>query len=163
MPSKSDLIAKAKARGWSPDANRWVFGSLYLSEKTTLSPISLSRKDIEDNISAKILFDEENDWDMPNKHFRADVDPLSVGFFSGLRDKKATEIYSGDIVVVGYMPRIGFGRFIGTVVFEDGCFDVVCKHDRDYLKCSVANYDCEVIGNVYQNSGLLNPEKGKAE
>ena len=61
MPSKSDLIVKAKARGWSPGANRWVFGSLYLSEKTTLSPVGLSQKDIEDNISAKILFDEEND------------------------------------------------------------------------------------------------------
>ena len=67
-------------------------------------------------------------------------DTLKLMQYTGLKDKNGVEIYEGDIVNVQY-------NYIKNCVvkFNDG-------------KYNVANYNmssCEVIGNIYEHSHLL--------
>ncbi|KIL31219.1 YopX family protein [Bacillus spizizenii] len=80
------------------------------------------------------------------------VEWISVGQYTGLKDKNGQEIYEGDIV-------IDERKNSAKVVFDDGCFCVIGylgdlrTHPlRDYLFCGER---FEVIGNIYEDSELL--------
>lgn len=88
-------------------------------------------------------------------------DKLILMQFTGLHDKSGKEIYEGDIVQVGYtyVGDYRYEDFIGNVIFEDGCYFVICKYDEK-LGCeldsaTIKNQEIEVIGNIYENSELL--------
>lgn len=68
--------------------------------------------------------------------------------FTGLKDKKDTEIYEGDIVS---HPSKALDR--AEVKFTKGLFRIVAKDGRDDLLCYCNNI-IEVIGNIYQNKDL---------
>jgi len=99
-------------------------------------------------------FMEENTLDVLN-------DSLDNSFifsqFTGLHDKNGKEIWEGDIVKRWTSDG---GQYIGIIKFNDGCFDVegfAGKYGklRDYVKVYVANHAIEVVGNIYENSKLL--------
>lgn len=70
--------------------------------------------------------------------------------YTGLHDKHGTEIYEGDIVQNDEMSE----GAIGIIEFEDGCF---LDTDNWYVEDNkVYANNCEVIGNIYENEGLLN-------
>ena len=71
------------------------------------------------------------------------VDEDSVGQFTGISDKKGDEIYDGDIV----MCYTNNGDYVYTLPREVK-FQEFCNEMWD-------NTNCEVIGNVFDNSELL--------
>lgn len=81
------------------------------------------------------------------------VDPATVGQFTGLRDKNGREIYEGDVLqffidgdkfttrLVEWSPKFGCS-LAGIVVGEYSPEDMWCA-------------DYEVIGNIYENPELM--------
>ena len=81
-----------------------------------------------------------------------EVDPATVGQYTGLKDSKRTEeypegqeIYEGDIVQ--YHPEANMGT--GPVVYELGAFRV--QGDFDALLYHFSLKALEVIGNIHDN------------
>lgn len=95
------------------------------------------------------------------------VDPETVGQYTGLRDSKRTaehpngqRIFEGDIVNVEYnVQYVGVAaerRGLFVVVFDDGCF---MKRNKKGLFHFIPSDKCEVIGNIHDNPELLQTEK----
>ena len=79
-----------------------------------------------------------------------DVDPATVGQFTGLLDKSGKEIYEGDVLGCledeDFLPEI--------VIFKDGCF----MAEDSYTTIAMNTIDTEyrtIIGNIHDNK-LLN-------
>lgn len=92
-----------------------------------------------------------------------DVDPETVGQFTGLYDKDGKEIYEGDIIKYTHEICIedGPGTYVGAVSFYEGAF---CLHEDSDCTVATAIYDSEeyggicVIGNIHDNPELLTNE-----
>lgn len=84
-----------------------------------------------------------------NKAFEFDVDPETVGQYTGLTDKNGTKIFEGDIVT---MPKYGGGRHKSVVYFRKGKFAV---DGSNYGFNDICPKNMEVIGNIHDNPELL--------
>ena len=81
---------------------------------------------------------------------QVDVDPDTVGQFTGLTDKDGKEVYEGDIV------RYQRNGKTYQVVFKDGIF---WGEGNNGCGCAAHFFpSCEIVGNVFDNTELL--EKG---
>lgn len=88
-----------------------------------------------------------------------EVDPDTVGEFSGKHDKNNRRIFEGDIVD---------GLFRDTTplravcAFKDGAFGLAWTHggvDHFSAFTSICNVEYEVVGNIYDNPELLEVEE----
>lgn len=77
---------------------------------------------------------------------------------TGLKDKKGEEIYEGDIVK--YKSKKGaftdiatYSKFYAFFGLKDDTGDLICSFD--WLLENVGKDGFEVIGNIYENPGLL--------
>lgn len=71
--------------------------------------------------------------------------------YTGLKDRNGVEIYESN-----YVRFTKNNKFIGegVVVFKDCCFHI--HDDYELLRdTSAGHYECEVIGNIYENPELL--------
>lgn len=136
------------------DTGEWVEGNLWLYGKKA-------------RIAVDLGFPQELSW--------IEVDPDTVGQFTGLVDKHGKKIFEGDIVEY----NDGFDYFKGCVVFENGSFGVgsyeviglssgCCDNFVNLWQLfwdQEANdepelYYCTVIGNIHDNQEPLKEGEG---
>lgn len=151
-------------RGKRHDNGAWVEGDLYVEHFP-------GTDEIHEWLRCSIRASEK--W-RPWQGNIFDVDPETVGQYTGLKDQNDKKVFEGDVVKMHYF----FENYApGTLgVFEDeDVLDVVIKIDKfgvffEALNRELSGYLCdylqdpeaelEVIGNIYDNPGLLREIKG---
>mgnify|MGYP002676416911 CR=1 FL=1 len=85
-----------------------------------------------------------------------EVDPDTIGQFTGLTDRNGTKIFEGDVVKFKY-----FDDWIGKIEYDSdsALFTVIFADGDDDYFGRVSCGDCEVIGNIYDNPELLEVSK----
>jgi len=78
---------------------------------------------------------------------QVDVDPDTIGQFTGLTDKNGNDVYEGDIL------RYPLSGKTYQVVFKDGIFwgegDNGCGCAAHFFP------SCEIVGNIYDNPEMI--------
>lgn len=137
---------EVKFRGLSVDTGEWVYGGVTsLSHTVNGNTYIVSSRFFEGNEEG-----EYNDL--------IEVNPESVGQYTGLKDKNGVEIYEGDIYSLN-----GFNY---QIVFDNGAFCIthVGKHSTTPINwkpeteddCMVENFSgtIAIIGNIHQTPSL---------
>lgn len=88
-----------------------------------------------------------------------EVDPATVGEFSGKRDKNGRRIFEGDIADGLFRSATPLRA---VCAFKDGAFGLKWTHrgvDHFSAFTSICNVKYEVVGNIYDNHELLEVEE----
>lgn len=147
-------------RGKRLDNGEWVEGYLY-EHKPPLVGI-VSENDVPEPSQWFIARTGFADWNMPRPVEFVEVDPSTVGQYTGLKDKSGERIFEGDIIAVPYEEdrEPVEGTFIyyenGNVYFDETSFGWYVKFLGD--KLSLWEFDVcgvTIIGNIHDNPELL--------
>ena len=154
-------------RGKRMDNGEWVEGYLYEHEPALVGIASEN-----DEPEPSKWFIERTgfaDWNMPRLSEFIEVDPSTVGQYTGLKDKHGKRIFEGDILHIAkiadalggyYRPPLDY--HVNVVVKWDLCawmWETLCD-DKRYITFPDAwcLYECEIIGNAHDNPELLKEE-----
>ena len=141
-----EKVREVLFRGKNKRLNRWVEGAYLKHIKRTPCVIGDSVED--DDIQHVILKDEFSDWNMPRGIEAVEVDPDSVGEWTGLVDVVGRKIFEGDILdlcdewgvwVVEWWDVAARFRLVNRA---DSTMIVFSTRERNKM---------EVIGNIYDN------------
>ena len=104
-------------------------------------------------------------YEKPKKDFDGawwEVNPDTVGQYTGLKDKNGTKIFGGDIVLVPYIDPIFKCTWNDTSPCEratvkhcNGMFYVEYIESGDKFTLSAMDGYMKIIGNIYDNPELL--------
>lgn len=123
-------------RGKRTDNGEWVEGYLYITHNGEYE-ISVYNEEV--NI----------------ERWTHEVDPSTVGQYTGLTDKNGKRIFEGDVAKV----LQGKDKDIAYVGFENGAFMLYPKtgniYERTLWSYWYNDWDVEVIGNITDNQELL--------
>nr|DAI63923.1 MAG TPA: YopX protein [Caudoviricetes sp.] len=136
------MLREIKFGGKSIYDVEWLYGSLIKIEEDRYA-----------------IIPDLNDIEIGNSIGIYEVDPITIGQFTGLRDKNGIEIYEGDIIRWRrdgklYLVKFYAGMFYASVeelnkeVYGGFPLHVLTVDEED-------GYKCEVCGNIYDNSELL--------
>lgn len=92
-----------------------------------------------------------------NYTFEHEVDPATVGQFTGLKDKSGREIWEDD--VMRFITEFG-ETMTSEVAFMNGFFYVQGEDDDDIygITYAVESMNAEIIGNIHDTPELLKTE-----
>ena len=102
-----------------------------------------------------------NIYEKPFDNLWATISDVILMQYTGLDDKNGVEIFEGDVVsMVVFEDK---AEYLGDVVFESGCFCLNISLDGTEYKVTALEWKetktiITVIGNIYQNSDLLEVE-----
>lgn len=136
-------------RGKQTENNKWVEG-YYVCTHNYL-----------DNREIHLMFcDDSTVYPHNEITGTVEVDPKTIGRFTGLTDKNGVKIFEGDVVHLsgdkGTDTR--FINYNALVVFRHGGFCAIDGTPDDYCVCRfdfTSSLNCEIIGNVYDNLELI--------
>lgn len=132
-------MREIKFRGKRIDNGEWVYGNYFIDER-----------DIEDGFIWRDIPQIQQRYGDHYQYY--DVDPSTVGQFTGLKDRNGKEIYEGDVVRIDDLG-------IGIVDYEEGRFTMRRREERFcwpvYCRIDHSPFVPEVIGNIYENPELL--------
>ena len=141
------------------DNGEWVEGGFHKHIKRTPCPIGDSLED--DDIAYLIIESGFSDWNIPKPLFSYQVDPETVGQYTGMKDIVGKRIFEGDILEF-WQPEFdltdkswGIVRYFADEDYP--AFDIETLNvDSNGLSYIMANCECEIIGNIHDNDD--NPE-----
>lgn len=154
-------MREIKFRGKRLDNGEWVVGSLFNS---------IWRKSADGSRVCYIFPDNMLDdngggdcWeDFAEVAEQYEVDPATVGQFTGLKDKNGRDIYEGDILKSErddrlYVVKFWSGMFYASVKeCNKGIFGGFPLHAL--TENEESGYECDIIGNIHDNPELLKTE-----
>ncbi|MGN1339817.1 MAG: YopX family protein [Oscillospiraceae bacterium] len=83
-----------------------------------------------------------------------EVDPETVGDYIGRTDKNGKKIFEGDIVKGKVHEMNGYRVRKGVIEYHDVGFIMNLKPNSYYDQKNIP-FDCEVVGNIWDNPDLL--------
>ncbi len=93
-----------------------------------------------------------------------EVENIEIMQYTGLKDKKGVDIYEGDVVKRTYLFDGAFGKtHVGEVVYDKEAARYVISKPNKFIEPKTEDLGntlsyrstYEVIGNIYENPGLL--------
>lgn len=140
-----------KFRGKMIPENEWIYGTLL---RIPAPPYCWGENPPKDKYY--IQFADPRympDWGMPYKMVQGEVNPETIGQYTGLKDRNMKEIYEGDVV------KIDIDRAYVKWNDKYGYFQLIpigdYYFDSDVIGQVLEYADVEVIGNIYDNKNLL--------
>lgn len=138
-------------RGKEINSNRWVYGYYFKAPLTS----EVNNTKFEDGLSF-LCGKERHCISQNNCVF--EVSHVTVGQYTGLKDKNGKKIFEGDIVTLDFIPEL---KIKGTIELIEGTFSVRYPERLNRLpeplNSWILKFDnrCEVIGKIYENPELL--------
>lgn len=127
-----------KFRGKRLDNKKWIYGDLIENQGRFFIYHASNENTIEDNDDGRIVV------------VAVEVDPTTVGQYTGLKDRDGREIYEGDIFLPGY-----FGG-TNVVIWDDGNVRYIGRSPHGLISYVGREPAVEVLGNIHDNLELLN-------
>lgn len=137
-------------RGKGKTDRRWYEG-YYFALSTTTYCFTEDYAAHPENTKHYITVERMTDWGLPNEHLKAEIDPETLGQYTGLKDKNGVRIFEGDILRGHNF--LHESRTIYQAWFDEGCFYLFDEKGVSWHPSNIDNI--EVIDNYYDNQELV--------